>query len=200
TNLLALNAAVESARAGNAGLGFAVVADEVRSLAQRSAAAAKQTESQIACALQRTEQGVAIGVRVAGQLKDIVGRTCELHHAIGGVSKASEEQHRGFEKVKSAMSNIDRVTRANAASTEEGAAAAEALTSETRRLNAIIEELCEMVQGSAAQRHEVPIPSRVQDITRHPIPEGTSPSQSRIRGSLDSVLAPSSWDGEGKLD
>ena len=57
TNILALNAAVEAARAGEAGAGFAVVADEVRSLAQRSAAAAKETADKIEAAIASSRNG-----------------------------------------------------------------------------------------------------------------------------------------------
>ncbi|MBQ0041752.1 MAG: methyl-accepting chemotaxis protein [Lachnospiraceae bacterium] len=64
TNLLSLNASIEAARAGEAGAGFAVVAAEIRSLADSSAASAKEIKTIISNVVKLSNKSVEISNRV----------------------------------------------------------------------------------------------------------------------------------------
>jgi methyl-accepting chemotaxis protein len=158
TNILALNAAVEAARAGEAGLGFAVVADEVRALAQRSAAAAKETAAQIEQALANTAQGVAISTRVSSSLADIVGKVRKVDELIAETATASREQSQGVEQINTAVSQMDKVVQNNASAAEESAAAASQLNAQARTLQEAVRSLAALV--GSARRSDAAGPER----------------------------------------
>ena len=151
TNILALNAAVEAARAGEAGAGFAVVADEVRSLAQRSAAAAKETEQKIQSAISRTAQGVEISRKVESVLQEIVTRVREVSELIAEVASASREQSQGIGQINAAVGQLEKVTQSNAAIAEQSASAVQGLKQQSTAMNQAIEELVALVNNDSAQ-------------------------------------------------
>ncbi len=130
TNILALNAAVEAARAGEAGAGFAVVADEVRSLAQRSAAAARETAERIEAAIESSRQGAASCDRVGAALAEITDRVSAADKLVAEITTAAREQSQGIRQIGTAMTQLDQVTQENAARADEGAGAAADLTSQ----------------------------------------------------------------------
>jgi len=127
TNILALNAAVEAARAGEQGRGFAVVASEVRTLAQRSAAAAKEIKALIGDSVGRVEQGSRLVGQAGETMNEVVTAVQRVTAVIGDISVASSEQRDGIEQISIAISQMDSVTQQNAALVEEAAAAADSL-------------------------------------------------------------------------
>jgi methyl-accepting chemotaxis protein len=134
TNILALNAAVEAARAGEQGRGFAVVASEVRSLAQRSAAAAREIKGLIGASVEKVEEGTRLVGDAGDTMTDIVAQVRRVSDLIAGIGHATVEQTAGIGHVSEAVAELDQVTQQNAALVEESAAAADSLRQQADRL------------------------------------------------------------------
>lgn len=151
TNILALNAAVEAAPAGEAGLGFAVVADEVRNLAQRSAQAARETADKISDSGAKSEQGVRISEKMAGNLAGIVEKTRRLNEMIAEIAQASNEQSQGIAQINNAVSHMDKVTQGNASLAQETSASSEELRVQAEQVKQAVAELMRMVRGDIGE-------------------------------------------------
>jgi methyl-accepting chemotaxis protein len=138
TNILALNAAVEAARAGEQGRGFAVVASEVRSLAQRSAAAAREIKQLIGLSTERVEAGTQQVAAAGATMNEIVVSVRRVSDIIGEISSAATEQSAGIGQVNTAVADLDGMTQQNAALVEQSAAAAESLRAQATRLAEVL--------------------------------------------------------------
>ncbi|MCS0611496.1 methyl-accepting chemotaxis protein [Massilia kyonggiensis] len=138
TNILALNAAVEAARAGEQGRGFAVVAGEVRSLAQRSAAAAKEIKTLISDSVAKVDDGAKLVDEAGSTMEEIVTSVKRVTDIMAEISHASQEQSAGIEQVNRAIGQMDEATQQNAALVEQAGAAASALQDEAANLARLV--------------------------------------------------------------
>ena len=138
TNILALNAAVEAARAGEQGRGFAVVASEVRSLAQRSAAAAKEIKVLIGDSVEKVGNGSKLVEQAGATMQEVVVSVKRVTDIVAEISLASQEQSDGIEQVNNAITQMDQVTQQNAALVEQAAAAAASMQSQAGSLAQLV--------------------------------------------------------------
>jgi methyl-accepting chemotaxis protein len=127
TNILALNAAVEAARAGEQGRGFAVVASEVRTLAQRSAAAAREIKTLIGASVDKVAEGSRLVDEAGATMQDVVDSVRRVTDIMGEIASASNEQSAGINQIGEAIMQMDQVTQQNAALVEQAAAATESM-------------------------------------------------------------------------
>jgi hypothetical protein len=179
TNILALNAAVEAARAGEQGRGFAVVAAEVRTLAQRSAAAAKEIKELINASVEKVDAGSRLVDDAGVAMNEIVASVKRVVDLMSEISAASTEQSAGIEEINQAVMQIDGMTQQNAALVEEGTRTASALQDQALTLSHTVsifnlgareygnaDDAMEMVQRAKEFMHEYGHEALVEDVNK----------------------------------
>jgi methyl-accepting chemotaxis protein len=178
TNLLALNAAIEAARAGEHGKGFAVVADEVRKLAERSAAATKETGGMI----RTIQRDVTEAVQAMGRAGQDVSAAVTLTEQAGTAfreiadkSQASASRMLTVREAVSAMAQMDQqlglaVTEALGI-TQQNQQAAEAMGKLNEQMVSSLEVVGAVVEKNTAATSEMSsgvanVAEAIEDIQR----------------------------------
>jgi len=184
TNILALNAAVEAARAGEQGRGFAVVATEVRSLAQKSAAAAREIKGLIGDSVEKVEAGGRLVAQAGGTIREVVASVQRVTDIMAEITAASNEQSAGIEQVNQAIAQMDQVTQQNAALVEQAAAAAGSMQEQASSLAVTVGTFKLSAEGAVAtvpagrQAPAAPVAGSPRAVAA--IPAGAKAPASRI--------------------
>jgi methyl-accepting chemotaxis protein len=107
----------------------------VRTLAQRSAAAAREVKTLITDSTDRIDHGARLVEEAGTTMQEILERVGRVSQLVSDMAHAGSAQSAGIETIHAAVQQADGVTQQNAALVEQVAAAAQSLKSQSERLH-----------------------------------------------------------------
>ena len=106
----------------------------MRSLAQRSAAAAKEIKELISDSVGQVEAGSKLVSEAGRTMTEVVESVRRVTGIMGDIMTASQEQSDGIDQINKAITGMDHGTQQNATMVEKAAAASQAMLDQAQRL------------------------------------------------------------------
>ncbi|UCF95405.1 MAG: methyl-accepting chemotaxis protein, partial [Desulfobacterales bacterium] len=130
-----------------AGAGFAVVADEVQNLARQAAEAAKTTEGLINKSNNQIRDTTVLNQQVSQAMEENAGIAKKVKELIAEIAAASAKQTRRIDRINTAAAQVDKVTKQNARTAEESAAAAHEMSAQVEQMRSSVAILLALIEG-----------------------------------------------------